>query len=374
MAFNASTSTDPENNISSYGWTFGDGSNPVSGSNPVRNKTYANSGTYDVTLTVTDAGGLTNSVTKQVTVVAPNRPPVAAFTTATQGLKLTVDGSGSSDPDGAADIDSYAWEFGDGETDTGATPPAHTYAAAGTYNVKLTVTDKAGASHEPHPAGHGQRATARGRRGRVRAGTRPTVGAPPTPVAPGPSAPGTSSNYSVSDGVGKINLSAAGSESAHRSERCVQHQHRGPHGDQPGQGRHRRWYLPHRPAAGADQRLVLRRHPVPCPTGPWSCGWAATWARPRPSCRPQTVSGLTVAAGDKLNVKVQATGTSPTTLRAKVWKVGTAEPAAWGASTTDTTAALQGAGSIGFEAYLSGSATNAPQVASFDDLWAGKPQ
>jgi hypothetical protein len=88
----------------------------------------------------------------------------------------------------------------------------------------------------------------------------------------------------------------------------------------------------------------------------------------------QMVSGLTVAAGDKLNFKVQASGTSPTTLRAKVWKVGTAEPAAWGTSLTDNNAALQAAGSIGLEAYLSGSATNAPQVASFDDLWAGKPQ
>ena len=55
-------------------------------------------------------------------------------------------------------------------------------------------------------------------------------------------------------------------------------------------------------------------------------------------------------------------------------KVGTAEPAAWGATFTDSTAALQGAGSIGFDTYLSGSATNAPQIASFDDLWAGPPQ
>jgi hypothetical protein len=88
----------------------------------------------------------------------------------------------------------------------------------------------------------------------------------------------------------------------------------------------------------------------------------------------QTLTGLTVAPGDKLNVKVQANGTSPTTLRAKVWKVGSAEPAAWGATTTDSTAALQGAGGVGFEAYLSGSATNAPQVVSVDDLWAGISQ
>ena len=123
VSFNASSSTDPENNISSYAWTFGDGSNPVSGSNPVRNKTYANSGTYDVTLTVTDAGGLTDSVTKQVTVVAPNRLPVAAFTTATQGLKLTVDGSGSSDPDGTVDSTATRGTSVTSATDTGATPP-----------------------------------------------------------------------------------------------------------------------------------------------------------------------------------------------------------------------------------------------------------
>ncbi len=43
----------------------------------------------------------------------------------------------------------------------------------------------------------------------------------------------------------------------------------------------------------------------------------------------RTVPGLTVAPGDRLNVKVQAFGTSPTTLRAKVWAVGSAEPTDW---------------------------------------------
>ena len=36
---------------------------------------------------------------------------------------------------------SYAWDFGDGSTATGATPAPHTYAAAGAYQVSLTVTD-----------------------------------------------------------------------------------------------------------------------------------------------------------------------------------------------------------------------------------------
>jgi PKD repeat protein len=372
VALNASTSTDPENNISSYGWTFGDGSNPVSSGNPLRNKTYANSGTYDVTLTVTDAGGLTDSVTKQVTVVAPNRPPVAAFTTATQGLKLTVDGSGSSDPDGAADIDSYAWDFGDTKTDTGATPPVHTYEAGGTYNVKLTVTDKAGASTSltrqvtvsalpPAVAEDEFDRTQSNGWGSADTGGAWTIGT------------GNSSNYSVSGGVGKINLSAAGSSrriglndvsSSNTEVRTVISLDKAATGGSTfltvlPRVRTNDWYfVDTRYMTDGTVQLRLGRHVGSTDT----------------ILQTATVSGLTVAPGDKLNFKVQATGTTSTTLRAKVWKVGTTEPSAWGSSTTDTTAALQGAGSIGFEAYLSSSATNAPQVASFDDLWAGTPQ
>src|SRR3712207_7139656 len=40
---------------------------------------------------------------------------------------------------------SYAWDFGNGATATGATA-SHTYAAAGEYTVTLTVTDAAGAT------------------------------------------------------------------------------------------------------------------------------------------------------------------------------------------------------------------------------------
>ena len=69
-------------------------------------------------------------------------------------------------------------------------------------------------------------------------------------------------------------------------------------------------------------------------------------------------------------MRFQVTGTNPTTVRAKVWKVGAAEPAAWLVSTTDSTAALQAAGGVGMWVYLSSAATNAPVVATFDDLVA----
>ena len=83
-----------------------------------------------------------------------------------------------------------------------------------------------------------------------------------------------------------------------------------------------------------------------------------------------TVPGLTYDPAIGVRIRVQATGTSPTTLRARVWSGSAAEPGAWHATATDATAALQVAGGIGLTSYLSGSATNAPVVARFDDLSA----
>jgi Zn-dependent metalloprotease/PKD repeat protein len=59
------TSTDAQNNITSRSWNFGDGSTSTS-TNP--SKTYAAAGTYTVTETVTDAGGLSSTKSASVTV------------------------------------------------------------------------------------------------------------------------------------------------------------------------------------------------------------------------------------------------------------------------------------------------------------------
>lgn len=74
---------------------------------------------------------------------AANVAPTASFSSATTYRDLSVDASGSTDPDGT--IASYSWNFGDNSTATGATA-MHTYAAAGNYPVTLTVTDNSGAS------------------------------------------------------------------------------------------------------------------------------------------------------------------------------------------------------------------------------------
>ena len=54
---------------------------------------------------------------------------------------ISMDGSGSSHPDGAAL--EYVWSFGDGESATGA-QVEHAYAAPGTYPVTLTVRTAGG--------------------------------------------------------------------------------------------------------------------------------------------------------------------------------------------------------------------------------------
>jgi PKD repeat protein len=137
----ADASTDSDGTIASRSWNFGDGTTSTA-TNPTR--TYAAGGSYNVTLTVADNAGATNSVTKVVSVTAPaNVAPTANFSFVTSGLTASFT-DGSTDSDGS--IASRAWNFGDGSTST-ATNPSRTYAAAGTYNVTLTVTDNGGATH-----------------------------------------------------------------------------------------------------------------------------------------------------------------------------------------------------------------------------------
>lgn len=72
-----------------------------------------------------------------------NQDPHASADISCALLVCTLDASGSSDPDGV--VTSFGWDFGDTESSTDAVA-AHTYAAAGTYQVTLTVTDDDGAT------------------------------------------------------------------------------------------------------------------------------------------------------------------------------------------------------------------------------------
>lgn len=78
--------------------------------------------------------------------------------------------------------------------------------------------------------------------------------------------------------------------------------------------------------------------------------------------------GVTYSSNQRINVRVQATGTSPTMIRAKVWPTTGVEPATWLVSTTDNTTSMQTAGNVGLDTLLSSSASNAPITLSIDDL------
>lgn len=61
------------------------------------------------------------------------------------GTTVSFTSTGSAPGSSGSPIVSFDWDYGDGETDTGATV-SHTYTAIGTYTVSLTVTDAAGLS------------------------------------------------------------------------------------------------------------------------------------------------------------------------------------------------------------------------------------
>ena len=140
IQFDGSASSDPDGDPLTYSWDFGDG-NTTSGVTPTH--TYASAGNYAVTLIVND-GSVDSAPSTTTAEISP--PPVNLAPTADPGgpyaaepdQLISFDGSGSSDPN--EDALTYSWDFGDGNTGSGAMP-THSYAAAGTYTVSLVVND-----------------------------------------------------------------------------------------------------------------------------------------------------------------------------------------------------------------------------------------
>lgn len=144
--FSGATSTPAAGRvIRSWEWDFGDG---TSGNGPQVQHAYANVGTYNVILTVTDDADRIGTATVAITVATDQ--PTARFTitpsapTAPTGTNASVvfDGSGSTAATGRT-IVSFFWRDSLGST---ATSPVVSgfYRAPGTYTMTLTVTDNLG--------------------------------------------------------------------------------------------------------------------------------------------------------------------------------------------------------------------------------------
>jgi hypothetical protein len=134
------------NAITSVSWSFGDG---ATGSGTQVRHAWATAGLYQVTAMVGLADGLTAAPATDVTVTAQAPPTAAIAVNPVQGtapLTVTVDATGSRA--GAAPIAGYRFDFGDGSQPmtSGSASATHGYTRAGTYTVRVTVTDTGGRS------------------------------------------------------------------------------------------------------------------------------------------------------------------------------------------------------------------------------------
>lgn len=147
--FNASSSTPGSagHSITSYSWDFGDGNN---GTGATTTHPYGRSGTFTVTLLVTDDTGQSATTSSSVTVSVASSQIVADFNFSPTDPKIGTgtnrvffDATASSSP---STITTYVWDFGDGSATTvgSGQKPNHLYTLPATYVVRLTVTDSAG--------------------------------------------------------------------------------------------------------------------------------------------------------------------------------------------------------------------------------------
>jgi len=131
-----STSSVTSGYITSYQWSFGDGTT-ATGPNPY--KSYSAIGTYNITLTGTTNAGCTNSITTPVTINISNVANApAAFTVNTIDQCFTNNNYVFTNTTPVNGNEIYLWEFGDGTTATTQNAQKN-YSAAGLYIVKLTI-------------------------------------------------------------------------------------------------------------------------------------------------------------------------------------------------------------------------------------------
>jgi PKD repeat protein len=142
-SFNTSTTSACENisvsfsnnstGTPTYSWNFGDGSPLSNQINPIH--TYTNAGTFTVTLIATQ--GSCSDTLQQLNYIQIYNHPVSSFSTSNVCEGDSARFINSSDDQGNP-INSYSWDFGDGNSSNDFSP-AHYYTSTGNYTVRLTV-------------------------------------------------------------------------------------------------------------------------------------------------------------------------------------------------------------------------------------------
>jgi PKD repeat protein len=154
------TDTSVSTGTTLYKWDVNsDGKTDYTIKNP--SHTYPTAGTYTVRLTVTNASGSDSEVkTNYITVTSSATTPTPTPTTAPAKLPTAQFSAGTTsgqaplavqftDTSVSTGTTTYKWDVNnDGTTDYTTKSPSHIYTTAGTYSVKLTVTNASGSDSE----------------------------------------------------------------------------------------------------------------------------------------------------------------------------------------------------------------------------------
>jgi PKD repeat protein len=136
--------------ITQWLWNFGDPTSGAPNTSTIKNPlhSFTHSGPFTVILTVTNATGCFDSISKTVSI---NAAPVAKFTADTACVGSPTQFADSSIANSAS-ISSWVWDFGEPSSGTNNTStlqnPTHIYSAPGLYAVMLTVTNSNSCTHD----------------------------------------------------------------------------------------------------------------------------------------------------------------------------------------------------------------------------------
>ncbi|MFC2078134.1 PKD domain-containing protein [Candidatus Bipolaricaulota bacterium] len=148
VAFDGTTSSDPDGVVTRYAWDFGDGGTAAG---PTVNHVFISATvttTFRVTLTVEDDDGAEAKTTQSIEVRAQGAAgggdedaPAAALRVnrlvGVAPVTILFDASGSTG--GGGNITSYNWDFGDGTTLAGSSIPSHTFSPTETDTFLVTL-------------------------------------------------------------------------------------------------------------------------------------------------------------------------------------------------------------------------------------------
>lgn len=131
----------------SYVWDFGDGNTSSQTTTASVSNTYASTGPYAVKLTVSNAAGCQNFVSKNISIYSNPQPAFAIEAPPFSCANYPAQFDNNTSPPTDSNIVSWLWAFGDTANGSSSQKnPSYTFTSEGSYKVSLTATTNFGCS------------------------------------------------------------------------------------------------------------------------------------------------------------------------------------------------------------------------------------